>query len=129
MKDVSGIEIIGAQDETIIVEFSTEKLAGLGIDRNALIAALQAQNAVRPAGTVQTGDEKLALRVSGAFTSEVDILAVNIASRHIRRFAVFVPRLNSAPAQSFFDFDAASRSCWRILRTSRSISRQVSHST
>ena len=44
--DVSKIEIIGAQDEQIIIEFSTEKLAGLGIDRAALIAALQAQNAV-----------------------------------------------------------------------------------
>src|SRR5262249_9511899 len=30
--DVSKIEILGAQDEKIIVEFSTEKLAGLGID-------------------------------------------------------------------------------------------------
>ena len=48
--DVSKIEILGAQDEKIIVEFSTEKLAGLGIDRGDVIAALQAQNAVNPAG-------------------------------------------------------------------------------
>jgi multidrug efflux pump subunit AcrB len=78
--DVSKIEVLGAQDERLIIEFSTEKLAGLGIDRASLIAALRAQNAVSPAGTVQTGDEKLALRVSGAFESEVDILAINIAS-------------------------------------------------
>jgi len=45
-----------------------------------LIAALRAQNAVNPAGILQTGDEKLALRVSGAFGSELDILAINIAS-------------------------------------------------
>ncbi len=77
--DVSKIEILGAQDERIIIEFSTEKLAGLGIDRGALIAALRAQNAVSPAGVLQTGDERLALRVSGAFRSEFDILAVNIA--------------------------------------------------
>jgi multidrug efflux pump subunit AcrB len=80
VKDVSKIEVLGAQDERIIIEFSTEKLAGLGIDRAALIAALRAQNAVSPAGTVQTGDEKLALRVSGAFESELDILAINIVS-------------------------------------------------
>ena len=49
----------------IYVEFSTEQLAGLGIDRQALIAALQAQNAVTPAGVVQTGDEKLLIRVTG----------------------------------------------------------------
>src|SRR3974390_1612685 len=78
--DVSKIEILGAQDEQVVIEFSTEKLAGLGIDRSALIAALQAQNAVGPAGVVQTGDERLALGFSGAFESERDILAVNISA-------------------------------------------------
>ena len=48
--DVSKIEILGAQDERIFVEFSMQELANLGIDRAALIAALQAQNVVQPAG-------------------------------------------------------------------------------
>ena len=78
--DVSKIEVLGAQDEQIIIEFSTEQLAGLGIDRAALIAAIQAQNAVSPAGTLETGDERISLRVSGAFESELDLLAINIAS-------------------------------------------------
>ena len=77
--DVSKIEILGAQDEKIFVEFSTQQLASLGIDRSALIAALQAQNIVQPAGTIQTGEEALALRVSGSFASEQDILAINFA--------------------------------------------------
>ena len=75
--DVSKIEILGAQDERIFVEFSMQELASLGIDRSALIAALQAQNVVRPAGTIQTGNETLSLRVSGSFQSEQDILDVN----------------------------------------------------
>ncbi len=78
--DVSKIELLGAQDEQIFVEFSTQQLAGLGIDRAALIAALQAQNAVAPSGSLQTGDEKLLIRVSGAFASENDILDVNFLS-------------------------------------------------
>src|SRR5690606_27873068 len=84
--DVSKIEIIGAQDEQILLEFSTQRLATLGLDYPALIAALRAQNAVRPAGVVQTGDERLSLRVSGAFESELDILAVNfvVDGRSIR---------------------------------------------
>src|SRR5262249_48083343 len=57
--DVSKVEIIGAQDERIIIEFSTEKLAGLKIDRAALVAALRAQNAVSDAGALQTEKEKL----------------------------------------------------------------------
>ena len=78
--DVSKIEILGAQDEQIFLEFSTQRLAALGLDYPALIATLQAQNAVRPAGVLQTGDEKLSLRVSGAFDSELDLLDVNFVA-------------------------------------------------
>ncbi len=77
--DVSKIEILGAQDERIFVEFNMDELATLGIDRSALVAALQAQNVVLPAGTIQTGNETLSIRVSGAFRSEQDILDVNFA--------------------------------------------------
>ncbi len=79
VKDVSKIEILGAQDERIFVEFSMKELANLGIDRSALISALQAQNIVRPGGTIQTGEEKLAIRISGAFRSEQDLANVNFA--------------------------------------------------
>jgi multidrug efflux pump len=79
VRDVSKIEILGAQDEKIFVEFSMKELASLGIDRSALIAALQAQNVVQPAGTIQTGNETLSLRVSGAFRTEQDVANVNFA--------------------------------------------------
>ncbi|HTO64600.1 MAG TPA: efflux RND transporter permease subunit [Bradyrhizobium sp.] len=75
--DVSKIELLGAQDEAIFVEFSMEELASLGVDRSALIAALQTQNVVRPAGTIETGNESLSLRVSGAFQSEQDVANIN----------------------------------------------------
>jgi multidrug efflux pump subunit AcrB len=75
--DVSKIEVLGAQDEKIFVEFSMRELANLGIDRSALIAALQAQNIVRPAGSIETGNESLSLRVSGSFRSGQDVANVN----------------------------------------------------
>ncbi len=103
--DVSKIELLGAQDEQIYVEFSTRQLAGLGIDRAALIAALQAQNAVIPAGSIQTGDEKLLIRVTGAFRSENDLLDVNFVSngRLIRlRDIADVRRSLSDPPQPMF---------------------------
>lgn len=77
--DVSKIELLGVQDEQIYIEFSMEELANLGIDRSQLLAALQAQNAIRPAGQIETGDESIALRVSGAFESEQDLANVNFA--------------------------------------------------
>lgn len=78
--DVSKIEILGEQDERIFVDFSTETLAGLGVDPNALIAALQAQNMVRPAGVLRTSEEAISLQVSGAFESEQDIIDVNFTA-------------------------------------------------
>ena len=103
--DVSKIDVLGAQDEQIYVEFSTQQLAGLGIDRAALIAALQAQNSVSPAGSLETGNEKLVLRVSGSFRSEKDILDANFFSngRLIRlRDIAEVPRAYSDPPQPMF---------------------------
>ena len=78
--DVSKIEVLGAQDERIYIEFSTERLAALRLDYPTILAALQAQNLVRPAGTIQTGQERVFLRVSGSFDSELDIESVNIVA-------------------------------------------------
>jgi multidrug efflux pump len=103
--DVSKIELLGEQDERIFVEFSTQQLAGLGIDRAALIAAIRAQNAVIPSGDIQTGEEKLQIRVSGAFKSENDILDVNFLSngRLIRlRDIANVRRALADPPQPMF---------------------------
>jgi multidrug efflux pump subunit AcrB len=103
--DVSKIDILGAQEERIFVEFSMQELASLGIDRAALIAALQTQNIVRPAGTIQTGNERLSLRVSGAFESEQDVRDVNfVVGGRILRLADIaqVRRAYSDPPQPLF---------------------------
>jgi multidrug efflux pump subunit AcrB len=78
--DVSKIEVLGAQDEQIYLEFSTERLAGLRLNMGAILATLQAQNLVRPAGTIQGEQERVFLRVTGAFDSAADIESVNIVS-------------------------------------------------
>ncbi len=110
--DVSKIEILGAQDEQILVEFQPETLAGLGIEPSALVDALEAQNVVRPAGALQTDTEAVILRVSGAFASEADVLAVNFTAggrvlrlgdiAEVRRIPVDPPqpmfRVNGEPA-------------------------------
>jgi len=78
--DVSKIEVLGAQDEQIYIEFSMERLAGLRLNLNQIVSTLQAQNLVRPAGTMQGEQERVFLRVTGAFDNERDIEAVNIVS-------------------------------------------------
>ncbi|HEY2254370.1 MAG TPA: efflux RND transporter permease subunit, partial [Variovorax sp.] len=76
--DVSKIEVLGAQDEQIFIEFSTERLAGLRLDYGAIVQALQAQNVVRPAGVLHTEQERVFMRVSGSFDNERDIENVNL---------------------------------------------------
>lgn len=76
--NVGKVDVIGAQDEAIYLEFSTRKIAALGIDRQAVIATLQAQNAVTASGFVEAGPERIALRVGGQFTSEESLRAINL---------------------------------------------------
>ena len=71
-------EFIGAQDEEIVVELLPERVAAMGLDYGAIFAAIAAQNNVRPSGTINSGNENLTLRVSGAFKHETDILEVPI---------------------------------------------------
>ncbi len=80
VKDVSKIEVLGAQDEQVFIEFSTERLAGLRLDYSTIVATLQAQNLVRPAGVIQTDQERVFLRVTGAFDSEKDLEAVSLVA-------------------------------------------------
>ncbi|CDZ42543.1 Acriflavin resistance protein [Neorhizobium galegae bv. officinalis] len=72
------IDIIGAQDEAVYLEFSTRKIAALGIDRQSVVETLQAQNAVAQSGFVDAGPERIALRVGGQFTTEESLRAINL---------------------------------------------------
>ncbi len=76
--DVTKIETLGAQDEKIFVEFSSQQLANLGIDHSAIVAVLQSQNTITPAGIVDTGKERLVVEPSGKFLSARDLAEVTI---------------------------------------------------
>ncbi|MFG1196866.1 efflux RND transporter permease subunit [Xanthobacter aminoxidans] len=76
--NVGRVDIIGAQDEVIFLEFSTRKMAALGIDQRAVLTSLQAQNALVPSGVLQAGPERIAVRVNGQFTSEESLKAINL---------------------------------------------------
>jgi multidrug efflux pump subunit AcrB len=103
--DVAKVDLIGAQPERIYIEFSPAKLAGYGLTTATLTAALQAQNVVAPSGVITTEAEGIKVRVSGALTSEKDILAVNFAvGERILRLADIaeVRRENADPPDPVF---------------------------
>ena len=84
--DVAKVELIGTQDERIYVEVSPTRLASLGIDPGRIAEQLAAQNIVTPAGTVQTPERSVALRVTGQFdsVSAIEELRLAVGSRVIR---------------------------------------------
>ena len=68
--NIGKIELIGTQDEVLYLNFSTRKLAALGIDQRQVMQALQSQNAVTPAGVIEAGPERISVRTTGQFASE-----------------------------------------------------------
>ena len=73
VEDVKKIELIGVQDEKIYIDVSPARLAAMGLVPTQVFDALQRQNAVVPAGQVETATERVRLRVTGPFDS-VDAL-------------------------------------------------------
>ncbi|TDV60609.1 efflux RND transporter permease subunit [Pseudomonas sp. LP_7_YM] len=81
IRDVPGlgkVEMIGQQDEVLYLNFSTRKLAALGLDQRQVVQSLQSQNAVTPAGVIEAGPERISVRTSGQFASEKDLAKVNL---------------------------------------------------
>ncbi|MGE5478170.1 MAG: efflux RND transporter permease subunit [Bacteroidales bacterium] len=78
LPDAGKVRLIGAQDETVTIEFSTRKLASLGLTQGELVESLRTQNAVLPAGEVDAGGSRILMRVSGGFESEDDIGRINL---------------------------------------------------
>ncbi len=64
---VKKVNIVGEQSERIYVEFSHERLATLGVSPQEVFAALNSQNALTPAGSVETKGPQVFIRLDGAF--------------------------------------------------------------
>lgn len=65
---VKKVNIVGEQPERIYVEFSQERLATLGVSPQAIFAALNNQNLLTPAGSIETNGPHVFIRVDGAFS-------------------------------------------------------------
>ncbi len=75
---VSKVELFGVQDEKVFIEISQKRLAQLGLDFNQVLAQLGRQNAVEPAGAVQTPLDVLQVRVQGQFEAIEQLRAMPI---------------------------------------------------
>ncbi|MEM5277614.1 efflux RND transporter permease subunit [Cupriavidus taiwanensis] len=64
---VKKVNIIGEQPERIYVEFSHQRLATLGVSPLDVFNALNSQNALTAAGSVETKGPQVLIRLDGAF--------------------------------------------------------------
>ena len=64
---VKKVNIQGERPERIFVEFSNARLANLGIGPADLLGALQRQNTVTPAGSIDTNGPQVFIRLDGAY--------------------------------------------------------------
>ncbi|WOA54646.1 efflux RND transporter permease subunit [Dickeya solani] len=64
---VKKVNIIGEQPERIFVSFSHDRLATLGVTPQDIFAALNNQNVLTPAGSIETKGPQVFVRVDGAF--------------------------------------------------------------
>lgn len=105
---IGKVQLIGAQDEVIYLDFSTRKSAGLGLDVNSVIQTLQTQNSVVPSGVVQAGPERVSVRLGGQFVSEESLRGINlrINNRFFRLSDVAeISRGYEDPPQMLFRFN------------------------
>ncbi|WP_278377368.1 efflux RND transporter permease subunit [Sphingobium yanoikuyae] len=63
---VKKVNIVGEQPERIFVEFSYERLATLGVSARDMFAALNDQNILTPAGSIDTAGPQILVRLDGA---------------------------------------------------------------
>lgn len=66
---VKKVNILGERAEQIFVNFSYAKLTTLGISARDIFAALQRQNTVTPAGSIDTKGPQVFIRLNGAYDS------------------------------------------------------------
>ena len=101
-------ELLGEQKEQIHLEFSSARLAALGISPTQLIPVLTSQNSIVPSGIVEAGPERILVRISRDMDDAEAIAAVNLRVGD-RFFALSelatVSRGYEDPPQSLFRYD------------------------
>ncbi|OUS25055.1 acriflavine resistance protein B [Gammaproteobacteria bacterium 45_16_T64] len=79
LDDVAKVDILGAQEERIYVEYTPSRLNEIGISPKQLANALSSRNIINPGGEIYTRYETISLEPSGNFESINDLRSTLIA--------------------------------------------------
>lgn len=80
--DIGKVGLIGEPEATTYLEFSTQKMANLGVTQAQILQALAKQNAVSPSGEMDAAGERIAIRVDGAFSTAKSLGDVTLWVNH-----------------------------------------------
>lgn len=78
LPDAGKVKLFGTRDEIIYIEFSTERLAAMGLNQEAVQATLAAQNAILPSGVIDAGPERVLVRIGGQFSGAESLEDINL---------------------------------------------------
>lgn len=107
LPDAGKIELFGTRDEVIYLEFSTDRLAALGLNQQAVQATLSEQNAIIPSGVIDAGPERVLVRIGGQFSDAQSLEDINlrVGDRFFRLADVAdIRRTYEHPPSSMFRF-------------------------
>ncbi len=71
--EVAKVDVIGAQEERVFIEYNNARLAELGVSPAQFQQFLQSRNVIFPGGDITTGRERIVLEPSGNFESIEDL--------------------------------------------------------
>lgn len=71
--DIAKVEIHGAQEEVIFVEYNNSRLSEIGLSPQQLAASLASVNILSPGGNIVSGRERIALEPTGNYESLQDL--------------------------------------------------------
>jgi multidrug efflux pump subunit AcrB len=78
---VKKVNIIGEQAERIFVEFSSDRLATLGVSPRDLFAVLNSRNVMTPAGSIEAKGPQVFIRLDGAIDDLQEIRNTPVAAQ------------------------------------------------
>ena len=78
---VGKITLLGVQDERIYIDLSYQKLAQLGLSAQEIFSAIQRSNVVAESGFVDTKNDRIFVRATGALSGPEALTAIPVQAR------------------------------------------------
>lgn len=83
---VNKVNILGKQPERLYVEVSSRKLAAIGLSPLIILQSIGQQSPVRPAGQIETREDRVFIRMDGQLDSKeaLEALSITVGDRLLR---------------------------------------------